>query len=63
MRGLCFDAGHPNVWLSSDPDEKAAAAEICELCPIMRKCYTDAVAERSVYGVRGGVDFSRKDAP
>lgn len=45
-------------WTSEDRDERAAAAQRCEPCPVLAECGAFARAYRERWGVWGAVDRS-----
>lgn len=50
----CRDRGE--LWFADDPDERAAAAELCAPCPAHDACGRYAAAARERHGVWAGKD-------
>lgn len=52
----CQDHNGADLWLSDDPDDRAAAAHWCEGCPVLTACAESADAHGERFGVWAGRD-------
>jgi DNA-binding CsgD family transcriptional regulator len=59
-RALCIGVADLDLFYSFDPDEQAAALDICNACPVRTQCLDAAYAEEAGtsagyrWGIRGG---------
>ncbi|WP_018682209.1 WhiB family transcriptional regulator [Actinokineospora enzanensis] len=59
-QGACTRHPNPALWMSTNPRERAAAAQICwERCPILAACRAHGLAAEP-HGVWGGLDAEER---
>ena len=52
----------PPEWFDAETDQNAARAlAVCAGCRVRRECFAAAAADRTAFGVWGGVDLSAPD--
>lgn len=60
-RAACADHD-PELWFSTEPEDRDAAKRICRGCPLRQRC-ADYAASRHVAGVWGGTSrYDRQQA-
>lgn len=62
-RAACASRDHdPELWFSTEPEDRDAAKRICRGCPLRQRC-ADYAASRTVAGVWGGTSrYDRQQA-
>jgi hypothetical protein len=62
LYAACAPANRPSYakdydWFASDPEDKYAARAICQgICPVRKECIQEALLNKELYGIHGGVD-------
>ncbi len=51
----CRDA-EPDLFFSTAEEDRAAALELCNACPVRLECLEHALETREAYGIWGGTD-------
>lgn len=57
-RAACFD--QYDIMFSTEPEDIAAAKELCASCPVRRHCLNDALDGDVPFGIWGGTDFEER---
>lgn len=55
----CAGHGDPDLWFADNRPSRDWASEICMDCPLRLRCLEYAIRNGEVYGVWGGIDFTR----